>query len=104
MKKILTLTIAAFAMASAVFAQTEKEMAALETKANAAVDKVAAKVKKAEDAADLKGRRLNSLLSSRLRRRARRQLMQQTSSSRSLHWLILTRKRLTSSVLLSRTV
>lgn len=54
MKKILTLTIAAFAMASAVFAQTEKEMAALETKANAAVDKVAAKVKKAEDAADLK--------------------------------------------------
>ena len=67
MKKILTLTIAAFAMASAVFAQTEKEMAALETKANAAVDKVAA-------------------------------------SSRSLHWLILTRKRLTSSVLLSRTV
>ena len=54
MKKILTLTIAAFAMASAVFAQTEKEMAALETKANAAVDKVAAKVKKAEDAAALK--------------------------------------------------
>ena len=41
-------------MASAVFAQTEKEMAALETKANAAVDKVAAKVKKAEDAAALK--------------------------------------------------
>lgn len=54
MKKILTLTIAAFAMANAVFAQTEKEMAALETKANAAVDKVAAKVKKAEDAAALK--------------------------------------------------
>ena len=51
MKKILTLTIAAFAMASAVFAQTEKEM---EAKANAAVDKVAAKVKKAEDAAALK--------------------------------------------------
>lgn len=41
-------------MANAVFAQTEKEMAALETKANAAVDKVAAKVKKAEDAAALK--------------------------------------------------
>jgi len=54
MKKILTCTIAAFAMASAVFAQSEKEMAALETKANAAVDKVAAKVKKAEDAAALK--------------------------------------------------
>ena len=54
MKKILTCTIAAFAMASAVFAQTEKEVAALETKANAAVDKVAAKVKKAEDAAALK--------------------------------------------------
>ncbi len=54
MKKILTLTIAAFAIANAVFAQTEKEMAALETKANAAVDKVAAKVKKAEDAAALK--------------------------------------------------
>jgi FKBP-type peptidyl-prolyl cis-trans isomerase FklB len=51
MKKILTLTIAAFAMASAVFAQTENEM---EAKANAAVDKVAAKVKKAEDAAALK--------------------------------------------------
>ena len=51
MKKILTLTIAAFAFASAVFAQTEKEM---EAKANAAVDKVAAKVKKAEDAAALK--------------------------------------------------
>ena len=54
MKKILTCTIAAFATASAVFAQSEKEMAALETKANAAVDKVAAKVKKAEDAAALK--------------------------------------------------
>ena len=54
MKKILTLTIAAFAMANAVFAQTEKEIAALEAKANAAVDKVAAKVKKAEDAAALK--------------------------------------------------
>ncbi|MBO4215268.1 MAG: FKBP-type peptidyl-prolyl cis-trans isomerase [Bacteroidaceae bacterium] len=54
MKKILTCTIAAFAMANAVFAQSAKEMAALETKANAAVDKVAAKVKKAEDAAALK--------------------------------------------------
>ena len=54
MKKILTITLAAFAMASAVFAQSEKEMAAMETKANAAVDKVAAKVKKAEDAAALK--------------------------------------------------
>lgn len=54
MKKILTFILAAFAMASAVFAQTEKEVAALETKANAAVDKVAAKVKKAEDAAALK--------------------------------------------------
>lgn len=54
MKKTLIFTLAAFAMASAVFAQTEKEMAALETKANAAVDKVAAKVKKAEDAAALK--------------------------------------------------
>ena len=54
MKKILTITLAAFAMANAVFAQTEKEMAALETKANAAVDKVAAKVKKAEDAAALR--------------------------------------------------
>ena len=54
MKKTLIFTLAAFAMASAVFAQSEKEMAALETKANAAVDKVAAKVKKAEDAAALK--------------------------------------------------
>ena len=54
MKRTLIFTLAAFAMASAVFAQSEKEMAALETKANAAVDKVAAKVKKAEDAAALK--------------------------------------------------
>ena len=45
MKKTLIFTLAAFAMASAVFAQSEKEMAALET---------TAKVKKAEDAAALK--------------------------------------------------
>ena len=54
MKKILTFTLAAFAMASAVFAQSEKELAAVENKANAAVDKVAAKVKKVQDAAALK--------------------------------------------------
>ena len=48
------MTLAAFAMASAVFAQTEAQDAALAAKAAANADKVAAKVKKLQDAADLK--------------------------------------------------
>ena len=47
MKKILTLTLAAFAMANAVFAQTEAKDAAWAAKE-------AAKAKKVQDAADLK--------------------------------------------------
>ena len=53
MKKIIIMTMAAFAMASAAVAQTEAKNA-LEGKADAAVDKVAAKAKKIQDAADLK--------------------------------------------------